>query len=529
MAATETEVVALNLEGNFAAQASSMAAGADKLTASMDKMNAAMGAVKGPNIGGSSPFSSASDADFGRSKWEGWKPLAASQPKAPGAAPKAGGASPSGSDSASGFTLDLGKNLKFVAKQAGISKAALAALGTAALFEASKLALGYRGMALLQGITMRTSLAIRQLFRGVDPMPLVRAYDSFTRLFSKSSATGIYLTGLFSRVFNALFGGIEKAEPAAEQLFKRLIIGAQQIEIAWLQMRIALVPITSALDDMLPSIDAIGDALGGWSNPVSDTRDVVVSLSGALNEVAGIVYKISRMLPALPESVKNFAADIGRAAVNPLTGALQQASRTGAPKKPAAGPGPDLFGEHGPIEVPLPPTSAPNVGGAAPVTSGKASGAAYGDGVAAGMRSRLGDVSAAGGDLAGGADAGFRKAAKINSPSRLAYDSAGWYPAGIVDAFSDARGDVQDAADRNLVPKMSSAGAFGGAGVAAGTRAASASAGAAGAAVGGASQVTIQHVWPSGVESAKRAQIEEAAFAGTLRALALSLAVPVSP
>lgn len=508
---SETETISLNLDGSFAQEAERAARASDQLADALGAVGDASQRIKSP------AFSRATDENFKRSKWEQAVPPvgAARGPKAKAQSSglmKFDGTTPTkgGTDSES-KTFGAPKDLKYLLKAAGIGKAAMAAMGAAAGLELTKLALGYKGMAQLQAIGARTGLQIRGLFRGVDPMPVVRAADRLSQIFNPATAAGKALSGMFTRAFNGIFGIVEKAEPYVSAFFKGMIIGAQYAEIGWLNLRLALKPTTDAIADAIGPMDATagaavagGAALTYLGATAAAAAAPFLPLAAAIGAVGAAVDQLTKLSREWNtgdwDLIKNkLAKDIGITSQEDREKALQAEGMANFQASQAKAVG-----------------NAPGGQAAAANDNGISTGKAYADGMVQGVGQGAAAVGAAGQSIAKTLDKGVRDAAQIHSPSRLARDTARNYPAGTVQGIDDGAGDVQAAADRSLVPTMG-AGAPGAAGGAAGAR-------------GGPIFVTIKHEWPAGVEKASRTAIEDAGEAGTWRAirvLAEQLGVPV--
>lgn len=119
------------------------------------------------------------------------------------------------------------------------------AASTALAGVASKLAplaLGYMGMARLSLISAQASFNMRRLFMGTDPRPLLDALQRTGQLIDPRTFTGKTLGDFLVRSSNSLFAMLAKAEPYARLFFKGMLLGALQVESAWLKLRIAIQP-----------------------------------------------------------------------------------------------------------------------------------------------------------------------------------------------------------------------------------------------------------------------------------------------
>lgn len=77
------------------------------------------------------------------------------------------------------------------------------------------------------------------LFRGVKIEGFLKALKMVTDLFSLNTATGRALAKMLEVILNPLISGIEKAGPLAKRFFQGMVLGAQNIVIAILQVALA--------------------------------------------------------------------------------------------------------------------------------------------------------------------------------------------------------------------------------------------------------------------------------------------------
>ena len=497
MAADSSKTVSLNLDGSFAAEASRAASASDKLARSLGDVD------KAAAIGGSRRKTIGERAVANRSPWAGGRP--------PGPAPRAAAApprpvavaKPGGDDD--GGAPGLGKSLKYVAKQAGISKAALGALGVAATLELSKFAMGIRGMAMLQALGMRAAIQFRSLFRGVDPTPVTRAFDRLTQLVNPATATGKAMSRAFSEAFNGLFGLVERAEPYLSGFFKQMIIGGQDMQIAWLRLRIATLPMVTALGELADEASSLLGPLGALPGAAGSTADDFREITDMARSAAAGLREFNSAAAAFNKGTFAINAKENLGMISHDEAARQRVEAgAAAHSRPADDNG---FAEAMARKEARAAAAAKGAapGGdqaAAARAAGNATGQAYAAGMAEGADAGGGAVDAAGQRLAGALDKGVRTKGQIHSPSKLARETAREYPRGAVQGIEEGAADVQ-AAGGALVPNMPGAGQAG--------------AGARGA-TGGVIQVSIKHEWGSGRPSDARAY-ERAAEAGDMRAL----------
>lgn len=339
--------------------------------------------------------------------------------------------------------------------------AVAAAAGAAGVADLAKLALGIRGQQQLQQVMARTAFQGRMLFKGVDSSGAVKAADRFfNSILNPASASGKALHGLAERGVAGVSAAMEKLQPLATGLFQGVIIGALDVEIAFQKARIALFPFTDAITDSIGPMEAAEDAalagelaLEGLAIAAGAAAAPFVVMAGAITLAVDQYRRLKKEMGANGEGEKaKLNAGISNFYGEGSTEANRAYGINGVSADEAAATHAKFL--------------ASQAGGAAGAGGGAASGAEYAAGVVAGIDAGGSAVSDAGGRLAGEADGGFRAGAKIQSPSKVAYDSAGYIPAGVVNAIDDGRADVQAAAD-GLVPKMPG-GAGGGRGGASG-------------------------------------------------------------
>lgn len=400
------------------------------------------------------------------SPWASGKPPPGGpvSPKMPGGAKGAAAAAGDAPGKAAESAFKTPKDLKYILKHAGVGKAAMGALGAAAGLELSKLALGYRGMAMLQAVTQRAGLQIRQLFAGVDPKPVVRAFDTLTnQIFNKAGPAGKALSSIFDHMFNGLFSSVEKAEPYIQAFFEGAIVGALKMETAYYELRLAALPLTDALADLIGPVDGIATAAAGGEIAL---YALGVAAAAAVAPFAPLLITITAVVKALEQFAKlqkeikgaggwgDAAKDIGRHFIEGTgkegeearlargRAAYDQAENERRLKAKGAAGG-DGSGA---------PTEAPG-GAAASGASGQATGKAYADGLAKGVAAGAPAAAAAGGAAAQGVDTAARGALKIKSPSKVGEDTGEEYPAGFTRGVDKGAPDAQDAMVRAVTPK----------------------------------------------------------------------------
>ena len=333
--------------------------------------------------------------------------------------------------------LDARKRAKDAAKDAAAGGAGAASL--------ARLAMGYQGMARLQALGYRTQIQMRQLFRGVDSTPAVRAADKFLQsIFNPASAAGKALSGIFTRAGNGLAKGLEDAQPIATKAFQALILGGLELENRWMELRIAAYPVTSAIGDMVgPTLD-MADAANIGAVAVGALGLAAVGASApfiAMATAIGVAYDQYRKMKA------EFAAGGDRALNNAK---IVKKFGEGSWEADVA------YGTAKTNDTPQEKAAAKRARDEWNRANGlgEASGEAYSAGVAKGVANGADAAAAAGGAVADAVDARFRAKAEIKSPSKRAERSARHIPEGTAIGLEKGAADVQAAADRALVPNM---------------------------------------------------------------------------
>ncbi len=329
----------------------------------------------------------------------------------------------------------------------GAALAGAAALGVAGVGSIAKLALGYRGMFALQGISYRLGLSFRALFSGVNPAPVLRAATMFADQFKKTSVLGSALEGIFSRAFNGLFSGVERATPYVIAFVQGITIGFLTAENYILRARIALAPFSGMLDGVVSSATGLETAatLGGLALVALGAKAAIglAPLLPYAAAIAGITAALTQAIALSKEwdeqsggqILAQLKQDLGGEKVKPkglTTGADYDAMMAAKAKaSPAA------------------------------AAAGVETGTQLAAGIVKGMSASEAAVAAGGGKLALAANAGVRAEAKIKSPSRLMEGNARYMGAGIEVGLAKSRAGIQAAAERNLVPDLGGAGVGG--------------------------------------------------------------------
>jgi hypothetical protein len=79
------------------------------------------------------------------------------------------------------------------------------------------------------------------LFEGIKTERLVKPVQRLLKLLDKNTSAGKGLSHIFETILNPLIGGLEKAGPLAEEMFKGMIIGALKAVIFFKRLRNAVV------------------------------------------------------------------------------------------------------------------------------------------------------------------------------------------------------------------------------------------------------------------------------------------------
>lgn len=302
--------------------------------------------------------------------------------------------------------------VSFVAAADGLIDLASKATGVGSFGELTNIALGPRGLAGIQVAQARTNLGFRRMFMGVDPGPLLRATERFSRNFTDQTVTGRALGDILSRAYGGAFAAIERLEPIATGAMQGLVLGALKVEGAWLDFRIATFDIVQPILDAVGGVDALGVA-----------ADIAVA---PFNEIALAIKVIEK-------GVKAF-------------GALKDAGLT-----------------SGITDLVLPESigSALNLynalGGDKAKGDGATVGTAAGEGIIAGLDAQEGAIFNAGTRAALAAIKGAKAGAEVKSPSRKMRREVGrQMGAGVALGMEDEAPRIQRAAATSLVPDTGS-------------------------------------------------------------------------
>lgn len=395
---------------------------------------------------------------------------------------------------------------------AGGAKMALGAAGGAAgvmgLAGLGKLALGYQGMARLQALGFRTQIQMRQIFSGVDSSPATRAADRFLNsIFSKGSATGKALEGLFGRTATSLFGGLEKAQPYVTAFFQGMVLAGLYIENAALRVRLATLPMTLAIEDTIGPTNGMKIAAAGGAV-------ALIALTGAATGAAAPFVAAGAAVSFLVAQIQQLKAEWDGDALRKQVRKDFSFGFIDDDKAKGPGEGESAGGrsraEVDAINRERRLAMVSEGGGKEQESAGSSSGRMYAAGVEKGLDAGADAAARAGGRLAKKVDTGFRNEAEIRSPSRKAEETASYIPQGTVRGLDKGAASVQAAAER-LSPKMPGASAGG---PSSGTPSAS---------------IVIHNHFPE-LKSGDRGSIEaalDAAFERGVRHVAQALGIPV--
>ena len=384
----------------------------------------------------------------------------------------------------------------------GAALAGAAALGVAGVGSIAKLALGYKGMFALQGISYRLGLSFRSLFSGINPAPVIRAATMFADQFKKTSVLGNALSGIFTRAFDGLFAGVEKVTPYVIAFTQGIAIGFLTAENYILRAQIALAPYSGILDGIVSSTTGLETAatLGGIALVALGAKAAIglAPLLPYAAAIAGITAALTQAIALSKEWDENTGSQLWAQFKQDLGGDKVK------PKGLISGADYDKLHANDKL--------APQAG-AAGVDTGKQLAA----GIIKGMSASEAEVAAGGGKLALAANTGVRDVAKIKSPSRMMEDNALFMGQGVERGLDKSRAGVQAAAERSLVPNVRGA-----------------SAGGSGAGAGGNGQTIIQitgplvHVVANSIADLEAAvmSLEPRMRDAIMRGIALGLGVP---
>lgn len=341
--------------------------------------------------------------------------------------------------------INLPKGLRYALKQAGVSKAAMRAPVVAGAMDLAKLAMGQRGMMMLSALTARAEMQGRQLFKGVDSSPVTRAYDKFLQVVNPMSASGKVLQSVFSRMFNGFFGSVERAQPYVSAFVQGAIGGALDIEYAWLSLRLALLPATTALENVigpLASIDGMADAgeaafiaLGAAAlfaaAPIVAIGAAVMAVTKAFEQLAKLKKELEGgggTQASVVDMVNHFGGSDSEDEIGKRARAAFERSEAQRKATPPAIPTADTG------------------------KAGADTGTAVWTGMVDGMNAGMGPVEAAGKRLGAQAVAGARAGADAHSPSRATHRLGLDMDEGAAQGMEAGRGGVEAKAREVFAP-----------------------------------------------------------------------------
>ncbi len=440
---------------------------AAELAAALRAVAEGANAAKAAQQAAAPAFSTATDHDFKASKWETPPPSkGAADPqeqeqkaiKAKAAEEakyqKAVDASDAKVKQAAGKAATYGKegasSVATATKNVLAYGAALAGIGGAA--ELTKIAIGWRGAAQLQMLSYKATMDLRRAVAGVDPQPLVRGFAALEKNISKSTVTGDALSGILTRGFNGLFSLFEKGEPLIERAFQGMVLGALEVEDAWLDLRLAAQPLTKAIGDLLGSKVGMQGAADAGSAAFRVLAGTIEFTASALNKVVAAYRWLDERArrSSMSEEERNRLDNADRAAE-------EQAARD---KATSARGREEVYTSVNGAKATLTEVKPEQDAEGHFVETGKA----LGNGIVKGLDDTMAAVKAAGGRAADAANRGAKEKAEIHSPSALTRREVGrQLGAGVELGVDDMAPDIQAAAARSLVPDVG-AGAGGGSG-----------------------------------------------------------------
>jgi len=325
--------------------------------------------------------------------------------------------------------------VKTVLAQQGVEALKFAAGMAKANFQ---LALGPMGMARLSMISAQAGFNMKRLFIGTNPKPLLDALQRTGQLIDPRTFTGKALGDLLVRSSNSFFAMLAKAEPYARLFFKGMLLGALQVEGAWLKLRIAIQPALNMFPEgtgLMTAFEAgalavkgafglmgVGIAVGAvkaGAALVSFGASALAATAPLLPFVAAVVALAAAYDQAIKlkaqwdenssTQIKNkLKEDLGFTTQAERDDAFDRRNKSGkyyVDKTPA--PTPEK------AAAPLPKGAEKQA-----ASAGSPIGKNLGLGIVAGMKDVQGKVEAGGRDLVLAAEGGAKSAAIIQSPSK---------------------------------------------------------------------------------------------------------------
>jgi hypothetical protein len=368
-----------------------------------------------------------------------------------------------------------------------IAGVAAGAVGVAGFAGMAQMALGARTVGQLQMMAMRAQFNFRQLFKGVDSTPVLRAFDRLTQNFSKTTSTGRLLSSVLTRGFTGAFALIERAEPYFTAFGQGMLGAGLDIEYGFIQARMALLPVEFAIRHALEGVDGLSLAATAGSVVFKGLFAAAVYSAGssligftahafragvsvgrfgiaAVRAVPGIISMgASAAVAAAPWILFAGAiASVGAALYEAIelykVWDDQSAGQLFAELKRDLGFGKseaDLDREAGIKTADLMGESA----AAKAAKEGKTTGEAFGDGIVLGLKEKEAALTNSGLGAAKAVDTGVKVGGKIRSPSRLMRENAHYMGDGAILGMRDKAPEVQKEAVRSFVPSLAGAGA----------------------------------------------------------------------
>jgi hypothetical protein len=363
-----------------------------------------------------------------------------------------------------------------------------AAAGAAIIGVASKLAplaLGYAGMARISTISAQAGFNMRRLFTGTNPKPLLDALQRTSQLIDPRTFTGKALGDMLVRSSNSFFNMLAKAEPYARLFFKGMLLGALQVEGAWLKLQIAIQPAIALFPKgtglmtafsagalavksafALMGVGIVVGAVKAGAAMVSFGASALAATGPLIPFTVAIVAWTSAIKGAIDiakEWDENSLGNIGEGIKNTL-GITTDAERDKNFKGVAQAVSGDDYDKKYKLGKYADKTVAPTPKNAEKqaATAGPPIGRNLGLGMLAGMKDMQGKVEAGGRDLVLAAEGGAKAEAVIRSPSDKWRRQIGrQLGAGAALGLMDSA-DKMDEAGRAAMPDTPGVGGFAG-------------------------------------------------------------------
>lgn len=352
-------------------------------------------------------------------------------------------------------TFMAAKGALAVAGAVGAVHLAAAAAGAAAIAGMVPLAMGTRGMAQLGAVASRASMNFKNMFVGVDPSPVVRAFSKFTNNFTTGTVAGKALQKQLTGMFNGMFKGLEKAEPYLTGFAKGAILGIIKLEGKFYEAESAVLDLVESEEDIVFPLIQAADGVDGIGL-AADLATLPFIIIG--EELKGAVW-LAGQLKDLMEWIAGDGKDGptpdysgGASGGNDGGNGGDNGERAGSGIGDNGGMGGAGSGgntDSGATEV---TDGVANDVGAGAAEAGKQIGVDLGNGIVEGLNSTVPDVTAAGANVANAAETGARTASDTHSPSRKMAKFGGDLGDGVIVGLEDSADRVQRAAASSLVP-----------------------------------------------------------------------------